>query len=396
MKVLHINSVCGIRSTGRICTDIADILEKNGDLCKIGYGRESVPEKYEKYAVRIGDDFSVKRHALMTRIFDNTGHGSRGATRDFLKWVEEYDPDVIHLHNLHGYYINLEMLFNYLKQAGKPVVWTLHDCWAFTGHCSHFDLASCYKWKDGGCNHCPLKKEYPASMLFDRSEKNFCEKRELFSSVEGMTIVAPSQWLADLVKQSFLKDYPVKVIRNGIDLSAFRSLQSDFRKRYGLTDKILFLGVATAWGKSKGLYDFYKINEMKADNEAIVLVGLTSKQIADLPKGIIGIERTNSVRELAEIYSSADVFINPTYQEVFGLTNVESQACSTPAVTYRSGGSPEGVPDKHVVERGNVAALLQRAREVVQAPQLIDVSSFSTDNCYSQYRSLYQQICDFI
>ena len=171
MKVLQINSVCGIRSTGRICTDIAEELERQGHICKIGYGRETVPEKYQKYAVRIGNDLSVKFDGLKTRLLDNAGFNSYFATRKFLKWVKEYDPDVVHLHNLHGYYINLKLLFRYLRETGKPVIWTLHDCWSFTGHCSHFDLAGCQKWRTG-CESCPLTKAYPASFGRDRSKKN--------------------------------------------------------------------------------------------------------------------------------------------------------------------------------------------------------------------------------
>ena len=276
MKVLQINSVCGIRSTGRICTDIADILQENGDDCKIAYGRENIPLQYEKSAVRIGNEMDVKCHALMTRIFDNIGHGSKKATKEFLKWVDEYNPDVIHLHNLHGYYLNLELLFNYLKKNKKPVIWTLHDCWPFTGHCSYFDCVGCQKWRNEGCHACPQKKQYPSSVLVDRSEKNFLEKKSLFTGFDCMTIVTPSQWLAGLVKHSFLKEYPVKVIHNGIALSSFKPTNGSFREKYGLSDKTILLGVAAFWGKSKGLFDFYKINKLKSENEVIVLVGLTA------------------------------------------------------------------------------------------------------------------------
>lgn len=394
MKVLQINTVCGIRSTGRICTDIADILKTGGDDCKVGYGREEVPAEREQYAVRIGNDGDVKRHALMSRIFDNTGYGSKKVTEKFLEWVTQYDPDVIHLHNLHGYYINIELLFNYLKKVKKPVVWTLHDCWAFTGHCPHFDYIGCNKWEKEGCHNCPQKNTYPSSLLFDRSKNNYVEKKQLFTGLDNMTIVAPSQWLADLVKRSFLKEYPVRVINNGIDLSAFKPTEGSFRERYGLQDKTVFLGVATAWGKAKGLYDFEKMNEMKSDNEAIVLVGLTPQQISALPKGIIGIPQTNNLGELAEIYTAADVLINPTQEEVFGLVNIEAQACGTPAITYRTGGAVETVPSEHIVDKGDVDTLLHKAREVVASQKNIDVSVFSRDNCYAEYINLYRKIAD--
>lgn len=393
MKVLLINSVCGIRSTGRICTDIADILKKNGDDCMVAYGREFVSENHKQTAIRIGNDIDIKFHALMSRIFDNTGKCSKRATKEFLKWVDEYNPDVIHLHNLHGYYINLEMLFNYLKKVQKPVVWTLHDCWPFTGHCSYFDLLGCHRWKNEGCHNCPQKKQYPTSILFDRSKKNFLEKKQLFTGLSNMTIVTPSQWLADLVKRSFLKEYTIKVIHNGIDLSRFKpTLTGRFRENYGLQDKIILLGVASTWGKSKGLYDFYKMHEMKEENEVFVLVGLTQQQISALPDGIIGVSKTNSVTELAEIYTTADVFINPTYQDNYPTVNLEAQSCGTPVVTYQTGGSIESVPTIYVAEKGRVDLLLYKARCALKSRIIMDTSNFSHDRCYAKYFNLYREI----
>ncbi len=393
MKVLQINSVCGIRSTGRICTDIADILKQNGDECKIAYGRENVSENYKQYAIRIGEDIDVKFHALMSRIFDNTGKCSKRATKEFLKWVDEYNPDVIHLHNLHGYYINLEMLFNYLKKVQKPVVWTLHDCWAFTGHCAYFDYIGCRRWENKGCYACLQKKHYPTSVLFDRSKKNFLEKKQLFTGLPNMTIVTPSQWLADLVKHSFLKDYTIKVIHNGIDLSRFKPTPTGvFRENYGLQDKIILLGVANAWGESKGLYDFYKMHEMKEENEVFVLVGLTQQQISALPDGIIGISKTNSVTELAEIYTTADVFINPTYQDNYPTVNLEAQSCGTPVITYQTGGSIESVPTIYVVEKGRADLLLYKARCALKSRNIMDTSNFSHDYCYVKYIDLYREM----
>ena len=232
MKILMINSVCGIRSTGRICTDLADALTEQGHEVKIAYGRENVPEKYRKYAVRIGSDTDVKLHCLRARLLDDTGYGSRRATERFIGWVKEFDPDVIHLHNIHGYYINIELLFRYLASAKKRVIWTLHDCWTFTGHCPHFEYEKCSKWKTG-CFDCPkAKREYPARLFFDNSRSNWKRKKKLFTAVKDMTIVTPSQWLADLVKQSYLKKYPVRVIHNGIDTSVFRPAKSRFREEH--------------------------------------------------------------------------------------------------------------------------------------------------------------------
>ena len=359
MKILQINSVCGIRSTGRICTDLADVLEQNGHECKIAYGRETVPEKYRKYAVRIGSDFDVNLHALQSRIFDNAGFGSRRATEKFIEWVKEYDPDVIHLHNIHGYYINIEVLFNYLAKADKPVVWTLHDCWTFTGHCAHYSYVKCDKWKMG-CYNCPQKKSYPSSMLLDASKKNWLKKKALFTSVRKMTLVTPSKWLANEVKQSFLGDYPVKVIPNGIDLNVFKPTPSDFREKNGLVGKKIILGVASTWGPRKGLNDFVELSKILDDNYKIVLVGLSEKQKKELPDNIIKITRTNNVRELAEIYTAADILFNPTYEDTYPTVNLEAQACGTPVVTYRTGGSIESVPEENVVEQGDLKKTISK------------------------------------
>lgn len=345
MKVLQINSVCGIRSTGRICTDIADILTEQEHESKIAFGREStVPEKYRKYAVQIGSGNSVRLHALSSRIFDNAGFCSKNVTSDFIKWVKDYDPDIIHLHNIHGYYINAEILFNYLKLSQKPVIWTLHDCWSFTGHCTHFDYVKCGKWETA-CFECPQKKQYPQSLIIDNSRKNYQKKRELFTSIKNMTIVTPSKWLSELVNRSFLKDYPVKVIPNGIDLTVFRPTESCFREKYGLEDKKIILGVASVWDSRKGFQDFIKLSSILDETYRIVLVGLSENQIKKLPHNIIGISRTNNIKELAELYTAADVFVNPTYEDNFPTVNLEALACGTPVITYNSGGSPESIDD---------------------------------------------------
>ena len=340
-----INSVCGIRSTGRICTDLADALTEQGHEVKIAYGRETVPEKYQKYAVRIGNDTDTKLHGLRSRIFDDTGYGSKKATERFIEWVKSYDPDVVHLHNIHGYYINIELLFRYLAKAKKHVIWTLHDCWPFTGHCVYFDYAKCDRWKTG-CYKCPQKKEYPASMVADRSKKNWEKKKALFTSVKDMVFVTPSQWLADLLKQSYLGSYPVKVINNDIDLTVFRPTEGDFREKNGLTGKKVLLGVASVWDRRKGLKDYIKLSENLDDNYRIVLVGLSEEQIKSLPKNIIGISRTNNTKELAEIYTAADLLVNLTYEDNYPTVNLEAQACGTPVISYRTGGSTESAVNR--------------------------------------------------
>lgn len=363
MKILMINVVCGIRSTGRICTDLADALTERGHEVKIAYGREAVPEKYQKYAVRIGSDFDVKLHGVKARLFDQTGFGSAKATRKFIEWVKEYDPDVIHLHNIHGYYINIEILFDYLKTCGKRIHWTLHDCWAFTGHCSHFTYVKCDSWKTG-CKNCPQKKEYPSSILFDNSKQNWIKKKELFTGIPNMTIITPSEWLAGLVKESYLKEYPVTVINNGIDTDVFQPTPSDFRQRYHLEDKTILLGVASTWNDRKGFGDFIKLSEILDDSYKIVLVGLSDKQMKLIPQNILGITRTNSTKELAQIYTAADVFLNLTYEDNYPTVNLEAQACGTPVITYDTGGSVESVPEKNIIQKGSLSSVINHMKEL--------------------------------
>lgn len=363
MKVLMINVVCGISSTGRICTDLAIALEEQGHEVKIAYGRECVPEQFLKYAVRIGSDIDVKLHGIKARLLDGAGFGSKRVTKKFIEWVKEYDPDVIHLQNIHGYYINVELLFEYLKTCNKKVIWTLHDCWSFTGHTAYCDAIDCERWVEG-CHNCPLLKEYPAS-LFDRSKQNWEKKKRIFVGVDNMTIITPSLWLGKWVKNSFLKDYSVKVINNGIDVSVFCPTESDFKRKNGIEHKYMLLGVATSWDKMKGLSDYLKLGEMLDNEYAVVLVGLTKAQLEKLPENIIGIERTTNVRELVEIYTAADLVLNLSYCENYPTVNIEAMACGTPVLTYRTGGSPE-IIEKYggiIVEQGNVLEVRKAVME---------------------------------
>ena len=351
MKVLFINSVCGIGSTGRICTDLAQKFEEQGHEVRIAYGRKgTVPEQFQKYAVRIGTDFDCKMHAIQTRLFDTHGFGSKHATKEFLKWAEEYKPDLLWLHNLHGYYINVEMLLDWIKKHPEmQVKWTLHDCWAFTGHCSY----------------CSQLRRYPACFAMSSVSKNFERKRRAFTGVKNMTLITPSKWLADLTRQSFLKEYPVEVHYNTIDTNIFKPTPSDFRERYGLQDKIIVLGVANVWEDRKGLFDFYKLAEMLDDRYVIVLVGLSEKQIKDLPKNIKGIQRTNSPQELAAIYTAADVFVNPTYEDNYPTVNLEAEACGTKVITYDTGGCKETLHMKEsaLVQTGAIQVVAEMIEE---------------------------------
>ena len=387
MKVLMVNSVCGIRSTGRICTDLAAALEAQGHEVKIAYGRESVPERAQKYAVRIGSEMGVKVHALRARLLDDSGFGSKAATCTFLKWVEEYDPDVIHLHNIHGYYLNVEELFGYLHRSGKRVIWTLHDCWAFTGHAAYCDAANCEKWKTG-CSHCPKRDDYPKSFL-DFSARNWRKKKALFTSLAQLEIVTPSHWLARLAGESFLGGYPISVIHNGINTSVFQPTESDVRLRYQAENKKLILGVAAVWDGRKGLNDFVALHEKLGDQARIVLVGLSDEQIHSLPAGMIGIQRTNSPAELAELYSAADFFVNPTYDDNYPTTNLEAISCGTPVLSYDTGGSGESACLYGcMVKKGDVdalAALIQNPPTFIRHDGDLDTAA-----CIAQYLALYQ------
>lgn len=371
MKVLMINVVCGIRSTGRICTDLATALEAQGHEVKIAYGRENVPEQFQKYAVRIGTDVDIKLHGVKARVADGAGFGSKRATEKFIEWVKYYDPDVIHLHNIHGYYLNVEVLFDYLRECGKKVIWTLHDCWAFTGHTPYCDSINCERWIKG-CYECPLTRAYPASLV-DKSNQNWKKKKEIFSGIENLTIITPSEWLAGLVGKSFLAEYQVKVINNGIDTSQFYPVESDFRRKNGLEGKFIMLGVATAFDDMKGYSDFLKLSEMLGDEYIVVLVGLTKKQIKNLPRRVFGIERTSSVRELTELYSAADLFLNLSYCENYPTVNIEAMSCGTSVLTYKTGGSPE-IVEKYggiVVEQGNINAVANKCRNVMNGEERI-------------------------
>lgn len=362
MKILMINVVCGIRSTGRICTDLADALTAQGHTVKIAYGREEVPDKYKKYAHRIGTDFDVKLHGIRARLLDESGFGSKSATIRFIEWVKKFDPDVIHLHNIHGYYINIEVLFDYLRSCGKKIIWTLHDCWAFTGHSALCDGIGCEKWKNG-CGNCPNLKEYPKSYK-DYSKNNWLKKRKIFTRIPNLTIVTPSKWLAGLVKRSFLKGYSVKVIHNGIDTSQFYPIKSDFRKRYNIEDKYVLLGVASSWNEMKGLSDYIKLAKILDDSYRIVLVGLSKEQLRSVPQNMICIERTNSTEELVQIYSASDVLLNLSYCENYPTVNLEAIACGTPVITYDTGGSAESaIINGNVVLRGDLNAVISELNE---------------------------------
>lgn len=333
MKYLFINSVAGYGSTGRIAAETCRELMKDGHECVLAFGRnkancEDVP------TVQIGTAWDYRLHGVRGRLLDDHGFGSKAATRRFLDWVREYDPDVIWLHNIHGYYIHIGLLFDYLRGCGKKIFWTLHDCWSFTGHCAYFDFAGCDKWKTG-CHHCPQKHTYPQSLLLDNSRRNYERKKLLFTGIPDLTLTVPSHWLESRVKQSFLGEYPVQVVYNKIDRTVFKPTPGDFREKYGLEKKTILLGVASVWEERKGLKDFLALSSMLDDRYRIVLIGLSEEQRKNLPQNILGLPRTNSLEELAQAYTAADLFVNPSVEETFGMTAMEARCCGTEAIVYK-------------------------------------------------------------
>jgi len=400
MKILQINTAVNSGSTGRIAEDIGLAAMSAGYHSFIAAGFTNRPSQSE--VISIGSGWDKKIHGLKTRLFDRHGFGSANATRALVKQMAEINPGVIHIHNIHGYYINIKILFNYLKKVQKPVVWTFHDCWPFTGHCSYFDRYSCVKWQTG-CFACPNKKGYPASWGLDNSKKNYHDKKRIFNGMENLHIVTPSRWLAEHVKNSFLSAYPVHVFHNGINIETFKPVATeDVVRKYSLPDKRIILGIASTWDRRKGLDDFISISKIISNGEQIVLVGLSEKQREGLPPNITGISRTENIQELAALYSAASVFVNPTYVDNFPTTNIESLACGTPVITYNTGGSPEAIDGQTgcVVEKGDIKGLAAAIKKVMEKGKAHysplcrarAVKLFNKEDRYSDYLKLYEKI----
>lgn len=337
MKVVQINAVCN-GSTGKICVAISDLLTQEGIENYIFHtgGKVDLPAARQYMTHN-----EIKLQALRSRILGNYGFNSAAATRRLLKQLDAVSPDIVHLHNIHGHNCHLGMLLTYLKEKKIRVVWTFHDCWAFTAYCPHFMTEGCEKWKTG-CEKCPQHARY--SWFFDRSCVLYRKKKSLFTDLD-MTVITPSQWMADLVKQSFLEGCPVKVINNGIDLSIFHPCAGEFRKKYGLDGKRIVLGVASGWSSGKGLSTFIELSERLDERYVCVLVGTDDRVDQLLPAHMVSIHKTQNQQELAEIYSAADVFFNPTQEDTYPTVNMEAIACGTPVVTYRTGGSPEMISE---------------------------------------------------
>ena len=338
-------------STGTIAESINRIALSNGWKAFFAYGR-SVGQ-CESQLIHVGNKLSQAIALLEARLFDCDGLSSRIATYKLVKKIKRIQPDIIHLHNLHGYYINYKILFEYLNSTDIIVIWTLHDCWSFTGHCAHFVGAKCNKWKTG-CYHCPLKKSYPKSIGLDCSSRNYILKKSLFTSNKNLHIITVSQWLANFARQSFFKNNDIQVIHNGVNLKTFHPYH------YKPSNKFRVIGVSSFWTKSKGLCDFFELRKrLDRDKYDITLIGMSEEQIKELPEGIEGVRKTSSILELARYYAEADVFVNPTYADSFPTTNLESLACGTPVIIYNTGGCPEAVDENTgiIVEQGDINEL---------------------------------------
>ena len=393
--LFQINVTANWGSTGKIAEQIGLLAMKHGWNSYIAYGRMMNPSKSK--LIKIGTQWDVYLHYAMSRFFDMEGLLSRRATRKLIKEIERIKPDVIHLHNIHDHYLNYPILFEYLANADIPVVWTQHDLWAVTGGCCYIP-DDCEKWKKR-CRDCELRK----GAVLDRSKRNYKQKKNLFSRIKSLTMIPVSDWLGGLLKESFLKGNSIKVIHNGIDTEMFKPQESDVNKKYDIGEKKIILGVASEWSKRKGLEDFYKLAKMLPREEyVIIIVGkiLDDKQV--VPEDgcrMVFIDRTQSTLELAQLYSASTVFVNPTYQDNYPTTNLESMACGTPVITYNTGGSPDAVDDEtgRVIEQGDFEGLKNAIIEMTS----LDLTDkclrraqklFDGKTCYNAYVKLYNRL----
>ncbi len=390
-RLLQINVTANWGSTGKIAESIGLCAIQHGWESYIAYGRYSRPSQSQ--LIRIGSAVTPYSHYFEQRVFDNEGLCSRRATKKLIATIKSISPDIIQLHNIHDHYLNYRLLFEYLNTTAIKVVWTFHDCWAFTGHCFHFVTKDCVKWKTG-CSHCPLRNAYPKTLL-DRSSRNYKLKRDLFMSNVNLSIVACSDWMSNFVQESFLKSKSIHTIHNGVDLSVFTPSPSG---RGGQSFSIL--AVSSVWTQEKGLFDIYKLRDLLPSDFDIVLVGVSPKQQQHLPAGITGIQRTQDIHELVQLYRSADVLINPTYADTFPTVNLEALACGTPVITYNTGGSPEAVDESTgvVVPQGDVQALADAILRLKAHPLSSEACRsraevfFDKDKCFEKYLTLYNQL----
>lgn len=400
MRIVQING--GAKgSTGKIMMGIADVARAQGHevMCASPITTTNRDAGEDCGYYRIGTFNSRRANVALARITGFNGCFAWFETYKLLKKIDEFKPDIIHFHNLHDSYINLPMLFSYIKKHNVPTVWTLHDCWSFTGQCPYFTIVRCDKWKTG-CHNCPQYKEYPAS-LYDNTKRMWKLKKKWFTGIGNMTIITPSKWLAELAKESYLKGYPIEVINNGIDLDVFKPTPSNFRERYGIpAEKHIVLGVSFAWGYRKGLDYFVEMAEKLGEQYQIVLVGTDDEIDKNLPQNIISIHRTQNQKELAEIYSAADVFAMPTREENYPTVNMEAIACGTPVVTFNTGGSPEMLNEKvdRVVPVDDVNEMMSEIKNICTGVgdkgRMNGLDRLSMKIKFREYITLYNMRCN--
>lgn len=398
LKLVQINFSQNVGSTGRIAEQIGELAMTKGWESFIVSGRQHSDSK--SHSIRINNRFDILWHVFLTHFADMDGRCSYLATKKLVKKLKEIKPDIVHLHVVHESYINYPILFQYLKDTDMPVVWTFHDCWSLTGHCAHFDYIGCEKWKTL-CQNCGANKNYRKLEFFIQSTYNHKLKMQYFSSIDKLTIVPVSDWLEGRVRQSFLKNKNICTIKNGIDLKVFSPTSSNIRERLGIGNKFFVLGCAGTWSKMKGYDEFVELAHIHPE-WYFVLVGLPVSMHALLPENIHGVSFTNGHKELAEYYSAADVFVNPTYNEALGLTNVESLACGTPVVTYKTGGSPETIDDTCgiSVPRGDKRSLENAIVEIQKNGKLYYTQAcrnraemhFDKNQKYQDYIDLYNRL----
>lgn len=386
-KLLQIDSCLGILSTGRISEGIAKVAMAQGWDCYIAHGARYVGESIQ-HSYQIETKTGEYLHYAKSLLFDAHGLGSKYATKKLIRYIDEIQPDIIQMHCIHGYYINYKLLFEFLNKVNIPIVWTFHDCWAFTGHCAHYMSASCFKWRDGGCHHCPLRNEYPQSIV-DCSVRNFNLKNYLFKQNRNLNIVTVSRWLECITRESFFKDKNIQTIYNGIDTNIFHPIDNtEIYNRLNAHNKKIVMAAATTWSRNKGFDDYLKLANLLPANVLILLIGLSDNQIEKLPPNVIGIKRTESAEELAAYYTIADIILNLSYQETFGLTTAEGMACGTPGIVYNITASPELITPETgiVVEPGDINGVSQGINEILGKKK-----NYYRDSCIERANSLYEK-----
>ena len=386
MKLLQINVDANNGSNGSIAQELGREALRRGWESYIAYGRRSVPS--ESTLIRIGNDLDVKIHGIQSRLFDNHGLASKSATRQFLKSVDEIRPNLIHLHNIHGYYLNYKLLFEYFKEKNIPIVWTFHDCWPFTGHCGYFESVQCEKWKTG-CHSCELRKFYPKSLFLDRSSRNFRLKKSLFTSINSLHITTVSKWLMSKVRDSFFRDYPISTVYNFVNEKIFSpNVERINRCDYGLDDRKILIGAAANWVPSKGIPDFNALAGSLSDKYQIVMVGVTEEVKNQISSNVHCLSRVESPQKLAALYAEADILLNLSRQETFGMTTLEAMACGTPGISYNNTACPEVLSNDTgvIVPTGNIKAV----EEAIELIEKKGKKSFK-DNCVARANTIFSK-----